>query len=138
MKSGTNPDANKDPDSQSLRLDKWLWYARFFKTRTLAAKLCNAGQVRLSGNAVTKAHQQVRIGDVLTFAQGRYVRVIKVLALGTRRGPVPEARALYEDLKPPESSEAMPRPAGGRRIAGAGRPTKKERRLIDQLREKGG
>lgn len=125
--------AHPDADPRSQRLDKWLWHARFFKTRTLAAKLCNAGHVRSGGSAITKAHHQVRIGDVLTFAQGRYVRVIKVLALAARRGPATEARRLYEDLKPPETSQAMPA-AAGRRSPGAGRPTKRERRRIDQLR----
>jgi len=126
--------ATASPDSIGQRLDKWLWRARFFKTRTLAAKLCNGGHVRSGGNPITKAHHQVRTGDVLTFAQGRYIRVVKVLALGTRRGPATEARTLYEDLKPPETSQAMPTTSGGRRPAGAGRPTKRERRLIDQLR----
>ncbi len=126
--------ATASPDSNGQRLDKWLWRARFFKTRTLAAKLCNGGHVRSGGNPITKAHHQVRTGDVLTFAQGRYIRVVKVLALGTRRGPATEARTLYEDLKPPETSQAMPTTSGGRRPAVAGRPTKRERRLIDQLR----
>ncbi len=128
--------ATASPDSNGQRLDKWLWRARFFKTRTLAAKLCNGGHVRSGGNAISKAHHQVRIGDVLTFAQGRYIRVVKVLALGARRGPASEARALYEDLKPPETSQAMPSTPSGRRPAGAGRPTKRERRLIDQLRSR--
>jgi ribosome-associated heat shock protein Hsp15 len=128
--------ATASPDSNGQRLDKWLWRARFFKTRTLAAKLCNGGHVRSGGNAITKAHHLVRIDDVLTFAQGRYIRVVKVLALGTRRGPATEARTLYEDLKPPETSQAMPSTPGGRRPAGAGRPTKRERRLIDQLRSR--
>ena len=126
--------AAASPESNGQRLDKWLWRARFFKTRTLAAKLCNGGHVRSGGNAISKAHHQVRIGDVLTFAQGRYIRVVKVLALGTRRGPASEARTLYEDLNPPETSQPMPATSGGRRPAGAGRPTKRERRLIDQLR----
>ncbi len=130
MTAAASPDSN----GQSQRLDKWLWRARFFKTRTLAAKVCNGGHVRSGGTAITKAHHQVRVGDVLTFAQGRYIRVVKVLALGVRRGPAAEARALYEDLKPPETSQAMPSSSGGRRPAGAGRPTKRERRLIDQLR----
>ena len=128
--------ATASPDSNGQRLDKWLWRARFFKTRTLAAKLCNGGHVRSGGNAISKAHHQVRIGDVLTFAQGRYIRVVKVLALGARRGPASEARALYEDLNPPDASQAMPSTPGGRRPAGAGRPTKRERRLIDQLRSR--
>ncbi len=89
----------------ALRADKWLWYARFFKTRSLATKVCNAGKLRISGEVVSKAHHKVKPDDVLTFAQGRYVRVVKVLALAVRRGPAAEAQALYEDLKPPSADE---------------------------------
>ena len=85
----------------SIRADKWLWYARFFKTRTLASKVCAAGKLRIAGSATVKAHQKVKAGDVLTFPQGRHIRVVKVLALGVRRGPASEAQGLYEDLKPP-------------------------------------
>lgn len=111
-----------------LRLDKWLWFARFCKTRSLAAKLCGSGAVRCSGHPVNKASATVKPGDVLTFAQGRHVRVIRVVALGSRRGPAPEAQALYEDLSPPVAEtalpEAAPRPGGPR-------PTKKDRRALD-------
>lgn len=119
----------------SLRLDKWLWYARFFKTRSLASEVCNAGQLRVGGGIVSKAHQKVRVGDILTFPQGRHIRVVKVLALATRRGPAPEAQALYEDLNPPSRESRLPREAaqGPRRAAGAGRPTKRDRRLMDRL-----
>ena len=95
----------------SLRLDKWLWYARFFKTRSLASEVCNAGQLRVGGGIVSKAHQKVRVGDILTFPQGRHIRVVKVLALATRRGPAPEAQALYEDLNPPSRESRLPREA---------------------------
>ena len=111
------PGASTSPDdAQPLRLDKWLWYARFFKSRGLASKLLAAGKLRQSGTVVTKAHQKVRIGDVLTFPQGPNVRVVKVVAYGTRRGPAPEARTLYEDLAPPPEpgapkSEASAEPA---------------------------
>jgi ribosome-associated heat shock protein Hsp15 len=124
-----------------LRLDKWLWYARFFKTRTLASEMCAAGKIRVEGTVVTKAHLQVRPGQVLTFVQGRHVRVVKVLALGSRRGPASEAQTLYEDLAPPETGSALPRDPAERpaspgspatRARGAGRPTKKERREIDR------
>lgn len=118
---------------QGLRADKWLWYARFFKTRSLAAKVCNAGQVRIGGNAVSKAHSKVKVGDVLTFTQARHIRVVKVLALATRRGPAPEARALYEDLKPPEAANRLPRHPAPGRSQGSGRPTKKDRRAVDRL-----
>ncbi len=117
----------------TLRADKWLWYARFFKTRSLAAKLCNAGKLHVSGEAVSKAHHKVKPGDVLTFPQGRHVRVVKLLELGTRRGPAPEARLLYEDLEPPSPEGRMPALAA--RPRGGGRPTKQERRALDRLRE---
>ncbi|MFI4988368.1 MAG: RNA-binding S4 domain-containing protein, partial [Alphaproteobacteria bacterium] len=87
----------------TLRLDKWLWYARFFKSRSLAARLCAAGKIRRNRTPVSKAHQAVKPGDVLTFPQGSHIRVVKVLALGERRGPAEEARLLYEDLAPVEA-----------------------------------
>jgi ribosome-associated heat shock protein Hsp15 len=118
---------------EGLRADKWLWYARFFKTRSLATRVCNAGQVRVGGNGVSKAHSKVKVGDVLTFTQSRHIRVVKVLALATRRGPAPEARALYEDLKPPEAANRLPRRTAPGRSPGAGRPTKKDRRAVDRL-----
>ena len=117
-----------------LRADKWLWYARFFKTRTLASKVCASGQLRVAGSAVGKAHQKIKVGDVLTFPQGRHIRVIKVLALGQRRGPASEAQGLYEDLKPPTSEGRLPpRPGTATRSPGSGRPTKKERRALTRL-----
>lgn len=86
------------------RLDKWLWSARFFKSRTGAAALCAAGKIRMSGRVISKAHVTVRVGDVLTFPLGRHIRVVKVLQLAARRGPATEARSLYEDLNPPVAS----------------------------------
>lgn len=118
---------------EGLRADKWLWYARFFKTRTLAARVCNGGGLRIGGAVVPKAHSKLRVGDVLTFSQGRHIRVVKVLALATRRGPAAEARELYEDLKPPEAANRLPRDSAQGREPGAGRPTKKERRALDRL-----
>lgn len=117
-------------DEDSRRLDKWLWFARFCKSRTLASKLCAAGRVRIGGEPVHKAHQLVRPGDVLTFPQGPHIRVVRILQLGERRGPAPEARTLYEDLAPP-----LPRaPQTVGRDTGTGRPTKAERRAVDRLR----
>lgn len=125
---------SEDSTPGRLRIDKWLWYARFFKTRSLAAKLCNDGGVRLSGAVVSKAHAAVKPGDVLTFAQGRHIRVIKVVALGSRRGPAPEAQALYEDLAPPVPEERLQDPYRAPfQPPGAGRPTKRDRRAIDAL-----
>ena len=90
-------------------------------------------RIRIGGAPVTKAHHSVKPGDVLTFAQGRHIRVIKIVALGVRRGPAPEAQALYEDLSPPAPETAMPRAA--ERPSGTGRPTKAERRATEKLRE---
>jgi len=118
---------------EGLRADKWLWYARFFKTRSTATRACNAGKVRIGGNGVSKAHSKVKVGDVLTFPQGRHIRVVKILALAGRRGPAPEARKLYEDLKPPEVANRLPRTGPRGRAEGTGRPTKKDRRAIERL-----
>lgn len=120
-----------------LRLDKWLWFARFCKTRTLAARLCAEGHVRIDGAPTRKPNATVRPGQVLTFVQRGQVRVIKVLALAERRGPAPEAQLLYEDLAPPTRDARMPDPLGEapKRARGAGRPTKRERRAVDRLRD---
>lgn len=123
--------------AKALRLDKWLWYARFFKTRALAGRAISGGRFRLDGEVMSKPHRQAVVGQVLTFAQGANIRVIKIVALGARRGPAPEAAALYEDLQPivPTVKDAAPRtPAFEARDKGAGRPTKRERREIDRLK----
>jgi ribosome-associated heat shock protein Hsp15 len=86
------------PSDDGLRLDKWLWQARFFKTRPLAAQLAQKGRIRINQVRVSKPHYRLRPGDVLTFPQGHTIRVVRVLALGTRRGPASEAQAMYEDI----------------------------------------
>jgi ribosome-associated heat shock protein Hsp15 len=90
----------------SIRLDKWLWHARFFKSRTRASALCEAGRVRVGGRIVAKAHHTIRVGDVLTFPQGNRIRVVRVSAITPRRASAPEAAALYEDLAPKASEKA--------------------------------
>jgi ribosome-associated heat shock protein Hsp15 len=128
------------PAVPSLRLDKWLWQARFCKSRALASKLCAEGRVRLNSTPIHKAHQQVHVGDVLTFPQGRAIRVVRIAALGVRRGPATEARTLYEDLAPPAPRPAAAEPdldAVAVRPPGAGRPTKGDRRATDRLRGDG-
>lgn len=90
-----------DPGTVGLRLDKWLWQARFFKTRALAATLAGRRRIRVNSVIITKPHYRVRPGDVLTFPQGRTVRIVRVLVLGVRRGPASEAQTLYEDLGEP-------------------------------------
>ena len=95
-----------DAKRATIRLDKWLWQARFFKTRGLAATLVSAGRVRVNGQRTEKPGRAVGAGDVLTFPQAGRVRVIRVEDLGARRGPAAEAQALYVDLEPPAESEA--------------------------------
>ena len=122
---------------ETLRLDKWFWYARFIKSRSLATKLCNSGKVRVNGSLIKKAHQSVAPGDVLTFPVGPNIRVIKIIKLGNRRGPAKEAQALYEDLQPIDQiakkidSTLAPEPA--KRERGSGRPTKVHRRAIERF-----
>jgi ribosome-associated heat shock protein Hsp15 len=87
---------------ESVRLDKFLWCARFFRSRSQASAFVIAGRVRLRGSAVIKAHQVVRVGDVLTFPLGNKIRTVRVRALATRRGPASAARLLYDDLAPPQ------------------------------------
>ena len=94
----TNP---AEARRETLRLDKWLWQARFFKTRGLAAALVTKGRVRVNGQPAARASRGVGAGDVLTFPQGNAIRVVRIVALGDRRGPAPEARGLYDDLDPP-------------------------------------
>lgn len=140
--SGDDVSAPDGADSQ--RLDKWLWCARFFKSRSLANALLAASRLRMDGTVIVKAHQKVRVGAVLTFPQGPHVRVVKVLSLATRRGPAPEARTLYEDLAPiPErqagaDDDAAPSPSAPSRDKGAGRPTKRDRRAIERLLDDSG
>ncbi len=146
------PSAGDDQSgAESQRLDKWLWCARFFKSRGLATKLLSGGKLRLTGKVVTKGHQLVRTGDVLTFPQGHSIRVVRVLFLADRRGPAPEAQTLYEDLAPLEQKPASGAPASddgqaktspvrtakpARRDPGDGRPTKRDRRAVDKLMDR--
>ena len=123
-------------DDASIRLDKWLWFARFFKSRSLATKFLDAGKARIRGS-VAKAHARIRTGDVVTFTLGGAVRILQVRMIGTRRGPAAEARTLYEDLSPPRAEKATPSPPSFARDPGAGRPTKTERRALDRLRGEG-
>jgi len=116
-----------------LRLDKWLWQARFFKTRSLAAKQVSGGHVRVNGTRAGKPAHSISPGDVLTFVQAREIRVVEIVALGERRGPAPEAQALYIDRteKPQTPEEPQSR---NPRFEGKGRPDKRQRREQDRIR----
>ncbi len=126
--------------SSSVRLDKWLWYARFFKTRSLATKLLLSGKLRINGEVTSKPHRRAQIGQVLTFSQGIHVRVIRIDEIGKRRGPAAEAELLYTDLDPPQAqrTDKEARLQNSRfenRLTGSGRPTKKDRRQTKRLKD---
>ena len=92
----------------AIRLDKWLWQARLCKTRGVAARLVSDGAVRINAERALKPAAPLRVGDALTLRQGPAVRLLRVLALGARRGPAPEARGLYADLSDPPLAPAPP------------------------------
>lgn len=132
--------AGGDGDS-GIRVDKWLWHARFFKSRSLSAKLISDGRCRINGERVSKPSRALHAGDVLTFPQADVVRVIKMLAAGTRRGPASEAQALYEDLAPHdaaanEGGEGAQKPISASPDAGR-RPDRRERKALDRMRRAG-
>ncbi|MBT5799684.1 MAG: RNA-binding S4 domain-containing protein [Alphaproteobacteria bacterium] len=122
-----------------LRLDKWLWYARFFKTRTQATKIIQSSKLRINGELTNKPHRAAVIGMVLTFQQGDRIRVIKIVAMGSGRGPATEAATLYEDLSPviaqSNKDSRTPKMSFEMRQTGAGRPTKKHRRETERLKD---
>ncbi|PRD43901.1 RNA-binding protein [Phyllobacterium phragmitis] len=122
------------------RIDKWLFFARVVKSRSLAAKLAVGGRVRVNRDKVDQASHPVKVGDVLTVTLDRRVLVYRVLATGHRRGPAEEARLLYQDVSPQPSpqdgGQAGPGGLAPLRDAGSGRPTKRERRLTDRLRDR--
>ena len=117
------------------RIDKWLFYSRAVKSRSLAAKLVTAGRVRINRDKAAQASDLVRPGDVLTITLDRTIHVWKVVDAGVRRGPAEEARKLYEDMSPPPvpKGEAVASAIAPLREAGSGRPTKKQRRQTDRL-----
>ena len=123
-----------EPAEQKQRIDKWLWYARAIKSRSLAAKVVKGGDVRVNGERVKSSSHQVSIGDVLTINLPTRVRILRVMAPGSRRGPAAEAALLWEDLTPerPPPAERKAEESGNRE-PGAGRPTKKQRREMDKF-----
>ncbi len=131
------PSAAGDPQ-ESQRIDKWLWHARFARTRTAAQQLAGSGHVRINRRRVAAASRTVKPGDVLTLAIGRTVRVVTVLAIAERRGSADVAKGLYEDLTPeltiaPKRTEERDRNAS---IRSEGRPDKRARQRILALKRK--
>lgn len=121
------------PDT--ARTDKWLWAARFFKTRGLAAEMCAAGKVKRRGHAL-KAASALQAGDVLElpFPDGPGTRTIRIVALAEKRVGAPEARACYEETTAPEVFEAQKSWHQARAEGLRGRPSKKDRREIGRIR----
>lgn len=127
-----------DPDR--MRLDKWLWAARFYKTRALAVEAIELGRVQVAG-ANVKPARELKIGDVVVLRQARVTRTVVVKGLSAVRGPAPVAQQLYEET--PESIAAREQAAAVRRLApepahaiAQGRPTKRDRRALDQQRRR--
>ncbi|SFD19998.1 RNA-binding S4 domain-containing protein [Devosia psychrophila] len=119
------------------RLDKFLFFSRAIKSRTLAQKVIETGAIRVNSERTIRSDLKVGAGDVLTMTLHERIVVWRILDCGARRGPAPQAQALYEDLSPPSlpKSELSPYEAAiAPRGDGAGRPTKKERRETDKLR----
>lgn len=130
----TGPDA----PLRKERLDRFLFFSRAVKSRTLAQKLIETGAIRVNAERTDRSDHRIGAGDVLTMALHGRVLVWRILDPGTRRGPATEAQGLYEDLSPPAPPRAERSPydaAIAPRPAGAGRPTKKERRETDRLRD---
>jgi ribosome-associated heat shock protein Hsp15 len=125
-------------EDSTLRIDKWLWAARFFKTRVLAAAAVVGGKVKLNGERV-KAAKAIRPDDILNIHIGPYEYVVRVRALSARRGPAPQAALLYEESEPSKAArnELAARLAAERRLVTPpkGRPSKKERRQIIQFKK---
>lgn len=120
-----------DGPAGTQRVDKWLWFVRVVKTRTLAAGLVHDGKVRVNRARIDKPSVTLKAGDVVTVTAGSRVRVLKVLAPGVRRGPPAEAQTLYEDLTP---RNQPPKPGAEHGNDPGGRPNKKERRDLARLR----
>lgn len=126
-----------DKQSQSgsrQRIDKWLFFARVAKSRSLAQERVASGHVSVNGQKIRQVSHQVKPGDKLEIAMPERDLVLVVKLPGERRGPYEEAKLLYEDLTPPAEKKPFSPSEPGVRAPGAGRPTKKERRALDELR----
>jgi len=120
---------------KGVRLDRWLWAARMFKTRGQATKACAAGHVKIDGRSM-KASRLVTVGLTIDVVTTGGARILEVLALGERRGPYSEAKLLYEDHTPPPPEKTKGLEIGHDRARGEGRPSKRDRRLLDRLMNK--
>ena len=120
------------------RIDKWLFFTRVVKSRSLAAKLAAGGRVRINRDKIDQASYGVKIGDVVAITLDRRILIYKVKELGERRGSFPEAQLLFEDqTPPPETSAQQTMAMAEKRDAGSGRPTKRDRRATERLKQGG-
>lgn len=138
----TGAKADSDVAHESQRIDKWLWCARIFKTRSLASKFVADGNVRITriqNNDETTVRAEkpstlVRDGDTLVFTRGEQLRILVIQACAKRRGPASEAQSLYDDQSPPPPTKEEKKALPFSRERGAGRPTKKDRRALSALK----
>jgi ribosome-associated heat shock protein Hsp15 len=138
--------ANEAGGVSDQRLDKWLWFARVTKSRTLAATLVLEGKIRVNGERVAKPAHTLKAGDAVTIAMRQRVRILRVKGFGLRRGSAALASELFDDLSPPpvkanavggDATDAGFRGgADAQRVPGSGRPTKRERRELDRFKSR--
>ena len=120
--------------TEKIRLDTWLWYARFYKSRSLSSKAILSGKLRINSNKITKPATKVKTNDVLTLNYVNEIRIIQIQSLGSRRGPASEAQSLYIDLTEDRigSSNVKSKIENSKKDSNK-RPTKKDRRLLDKI-----
>ena len=136
-------------EATGQRLDQWLWHARIAKSRTLAQALIGRGKVRINTIKTDKPSHWLKPGDVVTLSLGPRVRVVEVRDIGARRGPASEAQLLFQELTPVSDQSKSSQQSGAKdgpspvqdsvaavRPIGAGRPTKRERRATERLKDR--
>ena len=119
---------------ESQRIDKWLYFARFAKTRSAAQEMVAGGHVAVNGEKVLKSSRDVKIGDELEILCGMVRFFVRVTGFVEKRVGAPAAQTLYENLREPERTTPPPKAAFEYRPAGSGRPTKRDRRALNRLK----
>lgn len=117
---------------QSQRIDKWLWHARLYKTRSIAQKQVTTGKIRVDREKISSPSRKVVIGNVLTITRERDIKIIEIAGFAERRGPFSQAQLLYKDLTPPKPKEHVEAKSmeSMSRIQSEGRPSKHQRKQI--------
>ena len=120
--------------TEKIRLDIWLWHARFYKSRSLSSKVILSGKLRVNSIKIIKPASKVKINDVLTINHVNTVRIIQIQSIGSRRGPASEAQALYNDLSPDVTAASKSKDVSEKSKKDTNkRPTKKDRRILDKI-----